>query len=242
MIASTQTNHPLVGVKNAKDQTPVEVACYKLEGGRPQDHTAARRHTRRPHQGGKADEHRCPPRRLEPNSCDIVRSTGAWPRSNRSGSCGAHSSSTGRASTRSTSVPETLPVVCKQTNKIEELDAASANELRRAVQVVEDTLRSQGYAEVGHIVEFFGKSPAGSPHPGRGHGPRGPYGSRPSDFSAAGVVPAGLVPVDHVPEVCDIVGAPVLVLQVVGPQNPKTPKPQNPLFTSLKYISEFEYK
>ena len=30
----------------------------------------------------------------------------------------------------------------------------------RAVQTVEDTLRSQGYAEVGHIVEFFGKSPA----------------------------------------------------------------------------------
>jgi Fur family ferric uptake transcriptional regulator len=56
--------------------------------------------------------------------------------------------------------PNRYHVVCKQTNKVEELDAASANELRRTVQMVEDTLRTQGYSEVGHIVEFFGKSPA----------------------------------------------------------------------------------
>jgi Fur family ferric uptake transcriptional regulator len=56
--------------------------------------------------------------------------------------------------------PNRYHVVCKQTNAVEELDAVSANELRRAVQVVEDALRGQGYAEVGHIVEFFGKSPA----------------------------------------------------------------------------------
>ena len=55
--------------------------------------------------------------------------------------------------------PNRYHVVCKQTNKVEELDSASANELRRAVQLVEDALRAQGYAEVGHIVEFFGKSP-----------------------------------------------------------------------------------
>jgi Fur family ferric uptake transcriptional regulator len=58
--------------------------------------------------------------------------------------------------------PNRYHVVCKQTNKIEELDAASAQELRRSVRLVEDTLRAQGYAEVGHIVEFFGKSPASS--------------------------------------------------------------------------------
>ena len=58
--------------------------------------------------------------------------------------------------------PNRYHVVCKQTNKVEELDSASANELRRAVQLVEDTLRSQGFAEVGHIVEFFGNSPATS--------------------------------------------------------------------------------
>ena len=56
--------------------------------------------------------------------------------------------------------PNRYHVVCKQTNRVDELDSASANELRRAVQVVEEALRAQGYAEVGHIVEFFGKSPS----------------------------------------------------------------------------------
>jgi hypothetical protein len=30
------------------------------------------------------------------------------------------------------------------------------------VQTVEDALRAKGYSEVGHIVEFFGKSPSAS--------------------------------------------------------------------------------
>jgi Fur family ferric uptake transcriptional regulator len=55
--------------------------------------------------------------------------------------------------------PNRYHVVCKQTNMVEELDAASADALRRAVQTVEEALRAQGYSEVGHIVEFFGKSP-----------------------------------------------------------------------------------
>jgi len=55
--------------------------------------------------------------------------------------------------------PNRYHVVCKETNMVDELDTASANELRRAVQLVEDTLRAQGYSEVGHIVEFFGKAP-----------------------------------------------------------------------------------
>ncbi|HXQ80649.1 MAG TPA: transcriptional repressor, partial [Opitutaceae bacterium] len=59
--------------------------------------------------------------------------------------------------------PNRYHVVCKQTNKVQELDAASVSELRRAVQLVEDTLRAQGFAEVGHIVEFFGKSPGHRP-------------------------------------------------------------------------------
>ncbi len=61
--------------------------------------------------------------------------------------------------------PNRYHVVCKQTNKVEELDSASANELRRAVQAAEDSLRAQGYSEIGHIVEFFGKSPATSRTP-----------------------------------------------------------------------------
>ena len=30
--------------------------------------------------------------------------------------------------------------------------------------MVEETLKSKGYSEVGHIVEFFGKSPTAAAH------------------------------------------------------------------------------
>jgi len=64
-----------------------------------------------------------------------------------------------RTATRCTLV-SALPVKsAAQTNMVEELDAASADALRSAVQTVEEALRARGYLEVGHIVEFFGKSP-----------------------------------------------------------------------------------
>ena len=51
--------------------------------------------------------------------------------------------------------------------------------LRRAVRLVEDTLRAQGYAEVGHIVEFFGKSPSASRTQAEVTVPAGPGELRP---------------------------------------------------------------
>jgi Fur family transcriptional regulator, ferric uptake regulator len=161
MIASTQTNHPLAGgSKGGKDQTPVELACYKLKeaglritqprvailaalikAGRPTSIESLH--------GG-----------LEPSSCDIVtvyrcmaafESIGLVRRAFLINGTSLYEINLGD--------PNRYHVVCKQTNKIEELDAASAQELRR---LVEDSLRAQGYAEVGHIVEFFGKSPASS--------------------------------------------------------------------------------
>jgi Fur family ferric uptake transcriptional regulator len=161
MIASTQTNHPIVGVKNAKDQTPVEVACFKLkEAGlritQPRVAIlAALIKTGRPTSIDALHGE------LGPNSCDIVtvyrcmaafESIGLVRRAFLINGTSLYEINLGD--------PNRYHVVCKQTNKVEELDAASANELRRAVQVVEDTLRAQGYSEVGHIVEFFGKSPA----------------------------------------------------------------------------------
>jgi len=160
MIASTQTNHPIVGVKNGKDQTPVEVACYKLkEAGlritQPRVAIlAALIKTGRPTSIDALHGE------LGPNSCDIVtvyrcmaafESIGLVRRAFLINGTSLYEINLGD--------PNRYHVVCKQTNKVEELDAASANELRRAVQTVEDTLRSQGYLEVGHIVEFFGKSP-----------------------------------------------------------------------------------
>jgi Fur family ferric uptake transcriptional regulator len=162
MIASTQTNHPLAGGSKAgKDQTPVELACYKLKeaglritqprvailaalikAGRPTSIESLH--------GG-----------LEPSSCDIVtvyrcmaafESIGLVRRAFLINGTSLYEINLGD--------PNRYHVVCKDTNKIEELDSASAQELRKSVSLVEDSLRSQGYSEVGHIVEFFGKSPA----------------------------------------------------------------------------------
>lgn len=161
MIASTQTNHPIVGVKNGKDQTPVDVACYKLkEAGLriTQPRVAILAALIKAGRPASIDSIHS---ELGSNSCDIVtvyrcmaafESIGLVRRAFLINGTSLYEISLGD--------PNRYHVVCKQTNKVSELDAASANELRRAVQTVEDTLRSQGYAEVGHIVEFFGKSPA----------------------------------------------------------------------------------
>jgi Fur family ferric uptake transcriptional regulator len=157
MIASTQTNHPIAGVKN---ETPVELACSKLrEAGlritQPRVAIlAAMIKAGRPTSidGLHGD--------LGSNACDIVtvyrcmaafESIGLVRRAFLINGTSLYEINLGD--------PNRYHIVCKQTNKVEELDAASANELRRAVQLVEDTLRAQGFSEVGHIVEFFGRSP-----------------------------------------------------------------------------------
>jgi Fur family transcriptional regulator, ferric uptake regulator len=165
MIASTQTNHPITGVKGANSQTPVEVACIKLkEAGLriTQPRVAilaalikAGRPTSIDNLHGE----------LGANSCDIVtvyrcmaafESIGLVRRAFLINGTSLYEINLGD--------PNRYHVVCKQTNNVEELDDASAAELRRAVQTVEETLRAKGYSEVGHIVEFFGKSPASSLH------------------------------------------------------------------------------
>ncbi|MEO6244262.1 MAG: transcriptional repressor [Opitutaceae bacterium] len=55
--------------------------------------------------------------------------------------------------------PTRYHVVCKSTNRVDELDAETAAELRRTIQEIQDKLRAKGYDEVGHIVEFFGVAP-----------------------------------------------------------------------------------
>jgi Fur family ferric uptake transcriptional regulator len=55
--------------------------------------------------------------------------------------------------------PARYHVVCKQTRRIDEIDAASAAELSRALLQVEQRLRAMGYADVGHMVEFMGTAP-----------------------------------------------------------------------------------
>lgn len=66
--------------------------------------------------------------------------------------------------------PARYHVVCKSTNRVEELDAATSDALRQAIDNVQEILRSRGYSEVNHIVEFFGVAPQGS----RSHAPAFP--------------------------------------------------------------------
>jgi len=164
MIASTQTNNPLTGVASEKERTPVELACYKLkEAGlritQPRvSILAALIRAGRPTSIDTLHGD------LGTNSCDIVtvyrcmaafESIGLVRRAFLINGTSLYEINLGD--------PNRYHVVCKQTNKVQELDAASVSELRRAVQLVEDTLRAQGFAEVGHIVEFFGKSPGHRP-------------------------------------------------------------------------------
>jgi Fur family ferric uptake transcriptional regulator len=161
MIASTQTNHPIAGVKTGRDQNPVELACYKLkEAGlritQPRVAILAALI-----KAGRPTSIDMLHGELGPKSCDIVtvyrcmaafESIGLVRRAFLINGTSLYEINLGD--------PNRYHVVCKQTNKVEELDANSAAELRRSVQLVEDTLRAQGYSDVGHIVEFFGKSPA----------------------------------------------------------------------------------
>ncbi len=50
-------------------------------------------------------------------------------------------------------------VICKASNRVEEIDAETVAELRRAVEHIEETLKTRGYTDVSHMVEFFGVSP-----------------------------------------------------------------------------------
>ena len=47
-------------------------------------------------------------------------------------------------------------VIAKDTNRVEEIDAETTAELRRAVSDIEEKLKARGYREVSHVVEFFG--------------------------------------------------------------------------------------
>ncbi|MBL9207907.1 MAG: transcriptional repressor [Opitutaceae bacterium] len=53
----------------------------------------------------------------------------------------------------------TYHVVCKVTNSMEQLDPQTTADLNSAIKRVEDVLKSRGYSDIGHMVEFFAVSP-----------------------------------------------------------------------------------
>lgn len=50
-------------------------------------------------------------------------------------------------------------IVCKTSNTMEQLDPQTSVELAAAIKKVEDVLKSRGYKDISHMVEFFGVSP-----------------------------------------------------------------------------------
>ena len=162
MIASTQTNHPLAGAgkPTAKASPSIDLATAKLK--------AAGLRITQPRLAilGALSSH-TQPTSIEQlhddvgsDNCDLVtvyrcmaafEQIGVVRRAFFHNGTAMYEMNVGRNAR--------YHVVCKSTNTVEELDAETTDELRRAIEAIEGKLRARGYAEVTHIVEFFGVSP-----------------------------------------------------------------------------------
>jgi Fur family ferric uptake transcriptional regulator len=168
MIASTQTNHPLAGkADTASDQTPITLACAHLK-------KSGLRITQPRIAILSALIKRVQPASIEQihgdlaqDSCDLVtvyrclaafEEIGLVRRSFYHNGTSLYAINLGETNTG-------YHFVCKDSNHVEAIDAETTAELRRCVLQVEEMLRSRGYTDVTHMVEFFGKAP--QPQSGR---------------------------------------------------------------------------
>ncbi len=163
MIASTQTNHPLVGAKTdtAGGQTPITIACASLK-------KAGLRITQPRIAILSALILRSQPASIEQihgdlakDSCDLVtvyrclaafEEIGLVRRSFYNNGTSLYAINVGETNTG-------YHFVCKETDQVESIDAETTAELRRCVLQVEEVLKARGYTDVTHMVEFFGKAP-----------------------------------------------------------------------------------
>lgn len=164
MIASTQTNHPLAGGKVApRAQTPVELATAKLK-------SAGLRITQPRIAILAALSNRVSPTSIEQlhadlgtSTCDLVTVYRCMAAFEEIGLVRRAFFHNGTALYEiNLGQPTRYHVVCKATDRVEELDAETAAELSRTLGLIEEKLRARGYTEIGHIVEFFGVSPRGN--------------------------------------------------------------------------------
>lgn len=159
MIASTQTNHPLAG--NGKTPAAVELATARLK--------AAGLRITQPRLAILAALSKCGrPVSIEQlhddvgaDNCDLVtvyRCMAAFEEIELVRRAFFHN---GTALYEiNLGQPTRYHVVCKATDRVDELDLETGDELRKAIEVVQEKLRARGYSDVGHIVEFFGVAPA----------------------------------------------------------------------------------
>lgn len=162
MIASTQTNHPLAGSLRTVSRTPspVEIATDRLR-------TAGLRITQPRLAILAALSKRGQPTSIEQlhedvgaENCDLVtvyRCMAAFEEIALVRRAFFHNGTALYELNLDQSAR--YHVVCKATNRVEELDADATAELRRAIENVQAKLRVRGYVGVGHIVEFFGTAP-----------------------------------------------------------------------------------
>ncbi len=164
MIASTQTNHPISGNGKATPKpSPVELATAKLK-------SAGLRITQPRLAILAALSKRAQPTSIEQlhddvgaDNCDLVTVYRCMAAFEEIGLVRRAFFHNGTALYEiNLGQPTRYHVVCKATNRVEELDAELSEELRRSIENVQEKLRARGYSDVGHIVEFFGAAPQAS--------------------------------------------------------------------------------
>jgi Fur family ferric uptake transcriptional regulator len=160
MIASTQTNHPLAGTKPSVAQSPITLACTHLK-------RAGLRITQPRIAILTALIKRGQPTSIEQihgdlteGSCDLVtvyrclaafEEIGLVRRSFYHNGTSLYTFNLGET--------KSYHFVCKDTNRVEEIDADTTAEVRRCVLQIEELLKTRGYTDVTHMVEFFGRTP-----------------------------------------------------------------------------------
>jgi Fur family ferric uptake transcriptional regulator len=161
MIASTQTNHPLASVSAAKSPASIDVACARLK-------SAGLRITQPRVAILEALLKRTAPASIEQlhndlanSACDLVtvyRCLAAFQEVGLVRLCYFHNgTSLYQIALDGDSAP--YHIVSKDTDEVSELDPESSAELRAVVKRIEETLKSRGYTDVSHLVEFFAQKP-----------------------------------------------------------------------------------
>lgn len=163
MIATSQPNSPIADAKSpaAKAHSPLNVACARLKAAglritqpriailsalanRGQPTTIEQIH---------AD--------LESGSCDLVtvyRCLSAFEDIGLVRRSFFHNGTSLYALSLGDDHP--YHVICKESNRMQEIDPQTTAELRRNVLQIEELLKARGYNNVTHVVEFFGVAPA----------------------------------------------------------------------------------
>lgn len=161
MIASTQTNHPLASVSAAKSPASIDVACARLK-------SAGLRITQPRVAILEALLKRTAPASIEQlhndlanSACDLVtvyRCLAAFQEVGLVRLCYFHNgTSLYQIALDGDNAP--YHIVSKDTDEVSELDPESSAELRAVVKRIEETLKSRGYTDVSHLVEFFAQKP-----------------------------------------------------------------------------------